>query len=132
MARDEFDKWCRRGDREALLGVLAGISEPEKRHAFYANTFNVAEKCRPGLARVFGELYVDEFYQTPNPFGEGIHPDTGMLRRLVQLYEYDRAFEMAAWVCEFAVAFGIADDGTPRGFGGRAAMNRQKAAALEA
>lgn len=130
MPHGEFDKWCRRGDREALAAELATIAEPSARGKFYANVFTVAERCKPGLARHFGELYVDEFYRGSEPFGAGIGPDAGMLQRLVQLYEYEGAWEMAAWVCEFAVAFGIEADGTPRGFAGRAARNREKAATL--
>jgi hypothetical protein len=131
MSRSEFDKWCRRGDREALAAELATIAEPSARAKFYAGVFTIAERSKPGLARHFGELYVDEFYRESEPFGAEIGPDLGILQRLVQLYEYESAWEMAAWVCEFAVAFGIADDGTPRGFAGRAERNREKAVMVE-
>jgi hypothetical protein len=131
MSRSEFDKWCRRGDREALAAALAGIADPLAREKFYTSVIKVAESCKPGLARHFGELYVDEFYEKSEPFGAEIGPDVGILQRLVQLYEYEGAWEMAAWVCEFAVAFGIADDGTPTGYAGRAARNREKAAMVE-
>ena len=130
MSRSEFDKWCRRGDREALVAELASIADPLSREKFYVNLFKVAERCKPGLARHFGELYVDEFYRESAPFGAEIGPDVGILQRLVQLYEYESAWEMAAWVCEFAVAFGIADDGTRRGFAARATRNREKAVTL--
>jgi hypothetical protein len=132
MPQGEFDKWCRRGDREALAAALATIADPSARGKFYANVFTIAERCKPGLARHFGELYVDEFYRESAPFGAEIGPDVGILQRLVQLYEYESAWEMAAWVCEFAVAFGIADDGTPQGFAVRAERNREKAATLAA
>jgi hypothetical protein len=123
---ERLDWLWRRGSREAIVVALDRVEDDRERGAVYCRAFMVAQRWRPAIARFIGERYVDAFYQVSEPFGAEIRPDARLLWDLADLYDRERDWGLAAWVCEFAVAFGIGADG--RDFPGRLAQYRAQQA----
>lgn len=116
---ERLDWLWRRGSPEAISAALDKIEDASERGGIYCRAFNVAQRWRPAVARFIGDRYVDAYYQSAEPFGEGVRPDERLLWDLVDLYERDGNPEIARWLCEFAVAFGIG--GAERNFAGKLA-----------
>lgn len=121
--REHLDWLWRRGSTDAVAAELDRIEDPKERGAIYIRAFAIAQRWRPATARFIGARYVDEFYRDREPFGPGVRPDAALLWDLSDLYERDGNRELAGWVCEFAMAFGMEDGGT-RDFPGRIASMR--------
>jgi hypothetical protein len=127
MTWEEHNALCEKGDLTALVAQLEREPDPIERECFYVGTVNMSYRGHPQVAVAIGRRYIEEYYQTPEPFGSGRPPNGDVLKRLVLLldpfqYEGDEEFsgnrELAIWVCKFALAFGL-PDGTKRGFQGR-------------
>jgi len=127
MTWEEHNALCEKGDLAALIAHLEREADPMERECFYVGTINMSYRGHPQVAIAIGRRYIEEYYQTPEPFGSGRPPNGDVLKRLVLLldpfqYEGDEEFsgnrELAVWVCKFALAFGLSD-GTKKGFQGR-------------
>jgi hypothetical protein len=116
---ERLDWLWRRGSTEAIATALDKVEDMRERGEIYSRAFNVAQRWRPAVARFIGDRYVDAFYQSTEPFGEGVRPDERLLWDLADLYERDGNLEVARWVCEIAVAFGLG--GGERNFAGKLA-----------
>jgi hypothetical protein len=119
---ERLDWLWRRGSQDAISAALDKVEDGRERGEIYCRAFNVAQRWRPAVARFIGDRYADAFYQSTEPFGEGVKPDARLLWDLLDLYERDRNFETALWVCEFATAFGIGGEGMD--FAGKLASYR--------
>lgn len=104
---ERLDWLWRKGSRDAIASALDRIEDARERGQIYCRAFSVAQRWRPAVARFIGERYVDAFYQSQEPFGAGVAPDGRLLWDLADLYERDRNIEVARWVCEVAMAFGL-------------------------
>ena len=127
MAWEQHNALCKKGDLAALVAILERERHPIERECFYVGTINMAYRDHPQVATAIGRLYIEEYYQTPEPFGPGRPPNGDILKRLVLLFDpfqyegdeyYNGNRELAIWVCKFALAFGVSD-GTKKGFQGR-------------
>ena len=127
MTWEQHNALCKKGDLEALVAHLGREHDPIERECFYIGTINMTYRDHPQVAIAVGRRYIEEYYQTPEPFGYGRPPNGDILKRLVLLfdpfqYEGDEDFngnrELAIWVCKFALAFGVSE-GTKKGFQGR-------------
>jgi hypothetical protein len=107
---ERLDWLWRRGSTDAIAAALDKIEDARERGGIYCRAFNVAQRWRPAVARFIGDRYVDAFYQTREPFGSDVRPDERLLWDLADLYERDGNFEVARWVCEVAVAFGLGSE----------------------
>ncbi len=119
---------CESGDLNALLAHLEQEDHPTEREILYGATINMTHSKHPQVAIAIGTRHIEEFYRTPEPFGPGHPPDGATLKRLALLFdpasyeedeEYTGDLQRAIWVCQFALAIGITDDGTKGGFQGR-------------
>ena len=128
MTWDEHHALCESGNLTALVAHLGEEDDPIEREVFYGATINMTHQKHPQVALAIGTQYIEEFYKTPEPFGPGHPPDGAILKRLALLfdpagYEEDEGYtgdlERAIWVCQFALAFGVTNDGTKGGFPGR-------------
>jgi hypothetical protein len=128
MIWDQHHSLCESGDLPALLAHLAAEDDPIEREIFYGATIEMAHRKHPQVALAIGTQYIEEFYRTPEPFGAGHPPDGAILKRLALLFdpagyegdeEYTGDLQRAIWVCQFALAFGVTNDGTKSGFQGR-------------
>jgi hypothetical protein len=128
MTWDQHHALCESGDLSALLAHLGEEDDPIEREIFYGATINMTHSKRPQVALAIGTQYIEEFYRTPEPFGPGHPPDGTILKRLALLFdpagyegdeEYTGDLQRAIWVCQFALAFGVSNDGTKSGFQGR-------------
>jgi hypothetical protein len=120
--REHLDWLWRRGSNDAVAAALDRIEDPKERGEIYVRAFAVAQRWRTVTARFIGGRYVDEFYREPEPFGAGVRPDAALLWDLADLFEREKKDELAEWVCEFALAFGMSTD---RDFEGRMASLRE-------
>src|ERR1035441_3584049 len=128
MTWEEHNAMCESGDLNALLAHLEQEDHPIEREIFYGATINMTHSKHPQVAIAIGTRYIEEFYRTPEPFGTGHPPDGAILKRLALLFdpasyeedeEYSGDLQRAIWVCQFALAFGVTNDGTKSGFQGR-------------
>jgi hypothetical protein len=128
MTWDQHHALCESGDLSALVAHLEEEDHQLEREVFYIATINMTHRKHPQVALAIGTRYIEEFYRTQEPFGPGHPPDGAILKRLALLFdpagyegdeEYTGDLQRAIWVCQFALAFGITNDGTKRGFQGR-------------
>ncbi len=128
MSWEQQHALCEAGNLKALLALIEEESDPIEREVLYVSSVNMTHSKHPQVALAIGTSYIEEFYRTPEPFGPVHPPDGAILKRLALLfdhatYEEDEDYigdlQRAIWGCEFALAFGITDDGTKRGFQGR-------------
>ena len=128
MTWDQHHALCESGDLAALVAHLGQEGDPIEREAFYGTTIEMTHREHPQVALAIGVQYIEEFYRTPEPFGPGHLPDGAILKRLALLFdpagyegdeEYNGDLKRAIWVCQFALAFGLTNDGTKGGFQGR-------------
>ena len=122
--REQLDWLWRRGSDDAVAAALDRIEDPRERGETHVRAFTVAQRWRPATARFIGGRYIDEFYREREPFGEGGRPDAGLLWDLADLYEREKNYRLAEWVCEFAVAFEMSGEETGRNFERRIAALR--------
>ena len=127
MTWEQHNALCKKGDLAALVAHLEQERDPIERECFYVGTINMTCRDHPQVATAIGARYIEEYYQTPEPFGSGRPPNGDILKRLVLLFDpfqyegdedYNGNRELAIWVCKFALAFGVSD-GTKKGFQGR-------------
>lgn len=117
---DRLDWLWRRGSLEAIGLALERAADAAERETLYRRAFAVAQRWRPSVAREIGERYLEEFTRDGWPFGAGNAPDAALLWDLADLFAGERRPEMAAWVCEFALAYGVTGEGSARDFAARA------------
>jgi hypothetical protein len=127
MTWEQHNTLCKNGDLVALVAHLEQERDLVERECFYVGTINMTYRDYPQVAIAIGTRYIEEYYQTPEPFGSGRPPNGDILKRLVLLFDpfqyegdedYTGSRELAIWVCRFALAFGVSD-GTKKGFQGR-------------
>ena len=127
MTWEQHNALCKKGDLAALVARLEREANPIDRECFYIGSINMTYREHPQVAIAIGTRYIEEYYQTPEPFGSGRPPNGDILKRLVLLFDpfqyegdedYNGNRDLAVWVCKFALAFNVSD-GTKKGFQGR-------------
>ena len=122
---------CDAGNLSALLAHLEIEHDPIERDCFYIASFHMTYRDHPEVAREIVRRYIDEFSRNPFPFTADTKPDARLLKWLALDFSQDDESEdtaevahnldLAIWVCQIALHFGVTDDGTKKGFAGRMA-----------
>ena len=111
---------CKSGKIADILLLIDSEDHPQEKEMYWVSSFNMLDQYHhDDQALDIGYRYLFCFTEGAPHFRDNARPDERVLKRMAILYEQAFRSDMAIWVCDLALHFGLSEDGTKRGYQGR-------------